>query len=277
MIPTPRAILPDVIEAVETAGRMVAAEFCRPGGPRFSDHVTAPVDHEIELFLRDRLTGLLPARFVGEEAGVLDAPANGFCWVVDPHDGTRAFLEGRRGSAVSVALLREGQPVIGVVFAPLSPDRGPDLIAWAEGSGNHPQRPSGNDRPAQAGRGCGRRGVPEPRRLAAAGVARHCGGARPVHAAAVDRLSAGTRGGGRRHRDTDAAAGQRARRGCGPCAAVGRRRRAGGRGWRAGHLHGTRRKPAVGVFRRCAGGSGDTARADLARQHRATARASRDC
>jgi len=127
-------MLPGVIAVVEAAGAMVAAEFCRPGGPRFSDHVTAPVDHEAELMLRDRLTGLLPARFVGEEAGVLDAPANGFCWVVDPHDGTRAFLEGRRGSAVSVALLRDESPVLGVVFAPLSPDRGPDLIAWAEGA-----------------------------------------------------------------------------------------------------------------------------------------------
>ena len=53
--------------------------------------------------------------------------------MVDPHDGTRAFLEGRRGSAVSVALLRQGKPVLGVVYAPSSPDRGPDLIAWAEG------------------------------------------------------------------------------------------------------------------------------------------------
>jgi len=129
---TPRDMLPKVIAAVEAAGAMIAAEFCRPGGPRFIDHVTAPVDHEAELLLRDRLTRLLPARFVGEEAGVLDAPANGFCWVVDPHDGTRAFLEGRRGSAVSVALLREGTPVLGVVFAPLAPDRGPDLITWAE-------------------------------------------------------------------------------------------------------------------------------------------------
>ena len=113
---------------------MVAREFARPGGPRFADHVTAPVDHEIELFLRDRLTALLPARFVGEEAGVLEADANGFCWVVDPHDGTRAFLEGRRGSAVSIALLRHTEPVLGVVYAPLSPDRGPDMIAWAEGT-----------------------------------------------------------------------------------------------------------------------------------------------
>ncbi|WP_428483952.1 inositol monophosphatase family protein [Rhodopila sp.] len=128
-------ILPAVIDLVGQAGAWLAAEFSRPGGPRFSDGDTSPIDTEIELFLRARLTALLPARFVGEEAGVLAAEANGFCWVVDPHDGTRAFLEGRRGSAVSVGLLRQGTPVLGVVFAPLSPDRGPDLIAWAEGGG----------------------------------------------------------------------------------------------------------------------------------------------
>jgi fructose-1,6-bisphosphatase/inositol monophosphatase family enzyme len=128
-------ILPAVIELVQQAGAMLAAEFARPDGPRFSNTDSAPIDTEMELFLRSRLTALLPARFVGEEEGVLAAEANGYCWVVDPHDGTRAFLEGRRGSAVSVALLRDGKPVLGVVYAPLSPDRGPDLIAWAEGSG----------------------------------------------------------------------------------------------------------------------------------------------
>ena len=129
----PSEILPAVIDAAEQAGARIAEEFVRPDGPRFVDHVTAPIDHEVELFLRDRLLALLPARFVGEEAGVLAGPENAFCWVVDPHDGTRAYLEGRRGSAVSIALLRAGQPVLAVVFAPLSPDRGPDLIAWAEG------------------------------------------------------------------------------------------------------------------------------------------------
>ena len=133
MTPDPIAILPAVINAVLTAGQMVANEFARPDGPRFSDHITAPLDHEIEMMLRDRLLAQVAARFVGEEAGVLEAPANGWCWVVDPHDGTRAFLEGKRGSAVSVALLRHGQPVLAVVFAPMSPDRGPDLITWCEG------------------------------------------------------------------------------------------------------------------------------------------------
>jgi fructose-1,6-bisphosphatase/inositol monophosphatase family enzyme len=132
---SPAALLPDVIELARAAGTVIATEFSRPKGPRLIDHVTAPVDREVELSLRAQLTALLEARFVGEEAGVLEAGPNGCCWVVDPHDGTRAFLEGRRGSAVSIALLRRGEPVLGVVYAPSSPDRGPDMIAWAEGAG----------------------------------------------------------------------------------------------------------------------------------------------
>src|SRR5450432_1649389 len=85
----PMAILPRVIEAATEAGHLVATEFARPDGPRFSDNVTAPLDHEIEMILRDRLLALVPARFVGEEAGVLEAPGglgsglsgDGFCWV----------------------------------------------------------------------------------------------------------------------------------------------------------------------------------------------------
>nr|WP_294529592.1 inositol monophosphatase family protein [uncultured Rhodopila sp.] len=127
--------MPFVIDLIRQAGDRLAAEFIRPDGPRFSNTDTSPIDTEIEVFLRQRLTKLVPARFVGEEEGVHAAEANGYCWVVDPHDGTRAFLEGRRGSAVSVALLRDGKPVLGVVYAPTGPDRGPDMIAWAEGGG----------------------------------------------------------------------------------------------------------------------------------------------
>ena len=53
---------------------------------------------------------------------------------MDPHDGTSDFLAGRRGSAVSVALVRSGLPILGVVYAPLAPDDRGDLIAWAQGS-----------------------------------------------------------------------------------------------------------------------------------------------
>ncbi|MEQ1687479.1 MAG: 3'(2'),5'-bisphosphate nucleotidase CysQ [Sphingopyxis sp.] len=39
-------------------------------------------------------------------------------WCVDPIDGTRDFLRGRPGWAVSIALVDAGQPVLGVLYAP---------------------------------------------------------------------------------------------------------------------------------------------------------------
>jgi ADP-ribosylglycohydrolase/fructose-1,6-bisphosphatase/inositol monophosphatase family enzyme len=126
------ALLVDVMAAAEAAGRRLVAEFARPDGPRgAAGH--ADIDDEIEAELRDRLLELLPARWRGEESGVLAGPGGPYCWLVDPHDGTSAFLAGAHGSSISIALLRDGVPVLGVVHAPMSPDRGADTIAWAEG------------------------------------------------------------------------------------------------------------------------------------------------
>jgi ADP-ribosyl-[dinitrogen reductase] hydrolase len=130
------SLLPAIIALAEQAGRVLAAEFTRPEGAR-SEGSHAPVDDEIEAFLRPALLNLLPALWRGEESGhspgPKDGPGHELCWLVDPHDGTSAFLAGERGTAISIALLRGGLPVLGVVHAPLPPDRGPDSIAWAEG------------------------------------------------------------------------------------------------------------------------------------------------
>lgn len=39
-------------------------------------------------------------------------------WIVDPIDGTRAYLDGREDWSVSAALVEDGRPLLGVVFAP---------------------------------------------------------------------------------------------------------------------------------------------------------------
>jgi myo-inositol-1(or 4)-monophosphatase len=134
------ALLNEVCLRIRDAGALLIAERARPGGRRGADD-SAPVDAEIELSLRTALLAAWPARFVGEELGMVPCPAHASpeqqrsCWVVDPHDGTRDFLRGLGGSSVSIALLDEGHPVLGVVYAPMPPDRGPDLIAWAKGAG----------------------------------------------------------------------------------------------------------------------------------------------
>lgn len=123
--------LPAVAAVVERAGELLAAECVRPGGRRgFEDK--ADIDVEIEVFLRAELLKILPCDWWGEETGHV-LTGNPLCWVVDPNDGTSDFLKGLKGSAISVGLLHSNQPVLGVVYAPVTPDGHPDLIAWAEG------------------------------------------------------------------------------------------------------------------------------------------------
>lgn len=124
-------LLNEVIEKVLAAGTLLASEWQRPSGPRgIGDK--AEVDLEIETQLRAELLALLDCDFWGEETGSRLSGAE-FCWVVDPNDGTADFLQKRKGSAISVGLLRKSVPVLGVVYAPVTNDRGSDCIAWSEG------------------------------------------------------------------------------------------------------------------------------------------------
>ncbi|MBT5926742.1 MAG: 3'(2'),5'-bisphosphate nucleotidase CysQ [Verrucomicrobia bacterium] len=48
-------------------------------------------------------------------------------WVVDPMDGTKEFIKQTGEFTVNIALVRHGQPVLGVVYVPAQ-----DLFYWAE-------------------------------------------------------------------------------------------------------------------------------------------------
>ena len=121
------------IAAAMQAGELLRSELHRSGGPRGSDG-HAPADAEAESLIRTALLEATDWSFLGEETGVAGKPAGDTVWIVDPNDGTSAFLQGRRGSAVSIAAIRGGEPILGVVFAFAYPDDAGDLIAWAQGS-----------------------------------------------------------------------------------------------------------------------------------------------
>lgn len=125
------ALLTQTIEIVIDAGQMLIAEWARIDGPR-GEGDKASVDLEIEDFLRQKLLELFNCDFWGEETGH-SLTGHSWCWVVDPNDGTSDFLKGLKGSALSVGLLHEQIPVLGVVFAPITVESSPDCIAWAEG------------------------------------------------------------------------------------------------------------------------------------------------
>jgi myo-inositol-1(or 4)-monophosphatase len=111
--------LRDVAETAARAGGVVitqnfgAARNVRTKAP--GDWVSE-VDIDSETAVREVLTRETGLPVFGEEAGGERAVLG---WLVDPLDGTANFLHGFDAVGVSVALVRDGVPVVGVVYAPL--------------------------------------------------------------------------------------------------------------------------------------------------------------
>ena len=54
------------------------------------------------------------ARLYGEEFGAVRTDA-AFCWVLDPIDGTKAFITGKPLFGTLIALCHHGRPIVGVI------------------------------------------------------------------------------------------------------------------------------------------------------------------
>lgn len=124
----PFDVLPLIREAAREAGDMAMAFYRRGGATSarvWSKSGGSPVtqaDVAVDAYLKIRLSAALPeAAWLSEET-VDDNQrlTRRFVWVVDPIDGTRAFMAGSPDWAVCVALLDAGQPVAGIVHAPAS-------------------------------------------------------------------------------------------------------------------------------------------------------------
>jgi len=131
-----QALLNAAVDAAGAAGAVLRKEFNRPGGPRGDKrNKKAGADVKAEDAIYDRLSATYPDYgFMAEENhSVIEYSGFRRLWVVDPNDGTGAYLKGFRGAAVSIALLEDGEPVLGVIYAFNFPDDSGDLIAWAKG------------------------------------------------------------------------------------------------------------------------------------------------
>jgi myo-inositol-1(or 4)-monophosphatase len=113
-----------LISSVREAGALALKAFrgeqkswLKQGGSPVSE-----ADVAVDALLHRRLRPATPGfGWLSEET--LDDPARlaaPFVWVVDPIDGTRAYLAGKPEWVVSVALVTEGRPILAAVYAPVA-------------------------------------------------------------------------------------------------------------------------------------------------------------
>jgi myo-inositol-1(or 4)-monophosphatase len=130
----------DRLEAlVREAGRIALASWPGDGHDcevwdKGDDSPVSASDIAVDTFLKRELSALLPAAaWLSEEtADNADRLDKQLVWLVDPIDGTRDYIRGRDGWAVSVALVNANRPLMGALFAPArSRDEGGEFW-WGE-------------------------------------------------------------------------------------------------------------------------------------------------
>jgi len=116
-----------VIEEIKNIARaageiMLSAE--NPSVMAKSGHANycTETDEKIQAFLVEKLGQILPeAAFLGEEDGLdvfTEKMGRGYCFVLDPIDGTSNFIYSYRPSVISIGLLKDGEPYMAVVYNP---------------------------------------------------------------------------------------------------------------------------------------------------------------
>lgn len=97
------------------------------------DSYVTQADREIEALLARRVRAAYPDHaLIGEEGARVGGER--YLWAIDPIDGTRAFVQGLPGWGISIGVLCQGQPHVGVFYMPLLDDwtytEGAEGVLW---------------------------------------------------------------------------------------------------------------------------------------------------
>lgn len=106
-----------ITKIVKEASKLMTSDITVTQKGSHSDFVTS-ADVNVQHYLEEHLLKLIPGSvFLGEEESK-QVTEGEYIWVVDPIDGTSNFIRDLGASAISVGLLKNGVPYIGVIYHP---------------------------------------------------------------------------------------------------------------------------------------------------------------
>lgn len=114
-------ILEKIISSVRSAGEIYksAGDVLGIEQKGSSVNLVTSYDKEIQRFLESELKKIIPeCRVIGEEGDGEKSVGDGYCFIIDPIDGTTNFIKGFKHSAICVGLAKDGELIKGVVYNP---------------------------------------------------------------------------------------------------------------------------------------------------------------
>ncbi len=121
----PEPLIDLAARAADAAGAIVRRYFRRPirVEDKPDDSPVTVADREAEAAIRRLLDAEAPEHGIfGEEHGTHGIDRD-YVWVLDPIDGTRAFICGQPTFCTLIALTHHGRPILGVVDQPITGER----------------------------------------------------------------------------------------------------------------------------------------------------------
>ena len=123
----PPAFLTLALQMADEAGQIARRHFRQKMAVEIKkdDSPVSIADREIERRIREMLAAHVPDHAIlgEEEGGDISAAEEGWAWVIDPIDGTRAFLAGVPTFGTLIALCYDGTPVLGILDQPILRER----------------------------------------------------------------------------------------------------------------------------------------------------------
>jgi myo-inositol-1(or 4)-monophosphatase len=120
----PEALLHIALRAADAAHELILSRRPASVTEKSDRDLVSDVDLAVEHAIRGYLSDATPdIGFLGEEEGGSATPGDGWIWTLDPIDGTSNYAHRIPLCAMSLALLHDGRPVLGVIDAPFLDER----------------------------------------------------------------------------------------------------------------------------------------------------------
>lgn len=108
----------EVKAIAKQAGNMMMQGYLSVEEKTDASNIVTDMDVKVQSYIIDELQKILPQSNIIAEESLHNVFQDGYTWIIDPIDGTMNYAYDYHHSAVSIALVKDGEGILGVCYNP---------------------------------------------------------------------------------------------------------------------------------------------------------------